>query len=180
MTRIAPRRALVPCLLGLCALAACVVNLSFNYTVSNQPVQQVTTGNSINSAIAVDLSGQSDIQQHAGNIQSLDLDSLQLIIASVASDNSVETVTGTLSLRPSGVTDNSQDVLVGSLNAFAITANNSVTLQGSPALNAFALQTVQGSEKFQAIISGSTTGGQTADFTVNVTLSMTMAYNTGL
>ena len=180
MIRWNPRRALVPCVVSLAALAACVVNLDFTFTESGQAVQAVETSNVLDSAISIDLSAQPDIQSHAGSIQSLAINSLDLTVTAVQSDNSVATVTGTLSVRPDGATDASQDVLVGALDAFPIQVNSGVHLLGSPALDAFALATAKGSLRFKAIIHGTTTGGQTADFAVDLKLSMSMGYDAGL
>ena len=78
MNRSNARRALVPCLLGLAALAACVVNLDFAYAVSARPVLFTATTNSIDSAIAIDFSQQPDIQAHKGSIQSLSLGAVDM------------------------------------------------------------------------------------------------------
>jgi len=177
MTRSSARRALVPSALGLAVLTACVVNLDFSYTISGQAVQALETSNTINSAIVIDFSGQPDIQAHKSSIESLSLTALDMTVSAVQTDNTIETVTGTLSLRPDGATDASQDVLVGSLTAFPITLGSGIHLVGSSALDAFALATVQGTERCTAIISGTTTGGFTADFSVDLQLTMSMGYD---
>jgi len=174
------RRPLIPAALALVALAACVVNLDFDYTVTGQAVQAVETSNTINAAIPINLAAQPDIQQHAGNITSLTLSSLTLTVSAVQPDNTVATITGSLSLRPSGVTDNSQDVFVGALTAYPIAVGSGVQLLGTPALDTFALATIKGSGQFQAIITGDTTGGPTADFAVDIQLSMSMGYDSSL
>jgi hypothetical protein len=173
-------RAILPALGALALLAACVVNLDFTYTVAGEPVQAVDATTTLSALLPVDFAGQSDIQAHKGSIDSLSLNALDLTVSAVQSDNTITTVTGTLALRPDGVTDASQDVLVGSLTNYAITVGSTVHLVGSPALDAFALNTVKGSGRFSCVINGSTTGGLTADFAIDVTLTMSMGYDSGL
>ncbi len=181
MTRSTFRRATVPSLFALAALTACVVNLNFTYAVTGQAVHAVETTNTINSAVAIDLTKQSDIQAHKANIQDLTIGSVDMTISAVQSDNTIATVTGTLVLRPDGgAADGSQDVLVGALTAFPITQGSSIHLLGTPALDAFALSTVKGTGLCSAFIKGSTTGGMTADFAVDLKLSLSMAYDAGL
>jgi hypothetical protein len=181
MTRSIFRRAAVPSLFALAALTACVVNLDFTYAITGQAVHAVETTNTINSAVAIDLTKQSDIQAHKSNIQSISLNAVDMTVSAVQTDSTIETVTGSLSLRPDGgATDGSQDVLVGALTAFPITQGSSIHLVGSPALDAFALATVKGSGLCSAIIKGSTTGGLTADFAVDLKMSISMAYDAGL
>ena len=180
MSRSLAKSARVPAVLALAAIAACVVNLDFNYTQANQVVQATATNNQISTTVLVDLSNQPDIQAHASSIESLSLNNLTLTITAVQSDNSIQSVTGSLYLRPSTATDASQDVLVGALNNFSVAANSTVTVTGSAALDAFALSTVKGSRKFYAVISGTVTGGATADFTADVAVSCSMGYDTGI
>jgi hypothetical protein len=173
-------RRLLPLAL-LLGVAACVINLNFDIP-RTLVVDAPLTSSSISQTFPVDLSQQSEVQQHKDSIDSLNLDSLDLVITNV--DTTVNTVTsiqtGTVSLRPDGATDATRDVPVGTLTNFAITANNSAHLKGSQQLDSFLLSTVKGSGKFSVVVSGTTTGSSPAKFTLTATLHAAMGYNTGI
>jgi FtsP/CotA-like multicopper oxidase with cupredoxin domain len=154
------------------AVAACVVNLSFTYPKSGVVVA-ITDQTSVNQAIPIDLSTQAEVQAHKANVQDLTLDSLDATVTAVASGSGV-TITGKMWLRPDGATDASKDVLVGALNAVPVSANSTVHLVGSPALDALVLSTIKGNGKATALIIGASTG--TANFTLDLKLHLSMAY----
>jgi hypothetical protein len=175
------RRLTVPSLFAVAALAACVVDLNFSYTQSGLVVDTATAGNAIDTTVPVDLSGQSDISSHLGNIQSLTLNTMDITIVSVQSDNTAATVAGNVYLRADAATDAAGDVLVGTIGSptpFAISANATAHFTGNPALDAFVLATAKGSRKFKVVIKGTTTGGTKAHFTVNVAVAMSLGYGT--
>jgi flagellar hook assembly protein FlgD len=167
--------------LGLAAAAAvvaCTVNLSFTYSKTGTVV--AFTGASVNQALPIDLSTQKEVQDHKGNVEDLTLDSLVATVSAVNAGNNVTSISGKLTLRPDGATDGSQDVLVGTLTNFAITQNSSVTLQGSPALDALVLSTIKGSGKATAYVVGTATGSSTpvtGNFTLDLALHLSMAYS---
>jgi hypothetical protein len=161
----------------LLAVAACAVDIAFDMT-KDFAVDSAGAG-SINSVVAVDLLQYKEVQDHKANVQALRLDSVDAKITTVATNNKATTVSGTMSLRPSGAADASQDVAVGTLTNVAIAVGTTVHLPGSPALDAFLLKQLKGDGKFSAIISGTVVGGE-AHLTLNAVLHSSMSYSTGL
>lgn len=172
MPRLAPRL-----LLGLaacCALAACVVSLSFDFDQAG--VNVVFSGTSVNTSVPIDLSTQPDIQAHKANVQSISLNSADLTVTAVGAGNNATAISGTLALRPDGATDASHDVSVGTITNYAISTTTApYHLVGSPALDAFILATIKGSGKATALISGTSTGGS-GNFTLDLKLHLSMDY----
>ncbi|MBS2021406.1 MAG: hypothetical protein JST92_03285 [Deltaproteobacteria bacterium] len=162
-------------LLILGAAVACTFNITFD---QDKSITVDANGTALSQVQAIDLSTQPDVQAHKANVKSLDLNQAILTITAVDALNTWATVTGSVALRPDGLTDSSQDVAVGSLTNFAITQGNTVTLQGSTALDAFVLNAVKGTGKFQIVITGSTTGGQVGKFTIDAKLKLAMEYET--
>lgn len=164
-------------LLALAPLAACVVNLSFN--MDKQFELTSTQSGTVSQTQTVNLSDYTAITDHKGNIKSLDFESATITISSVNSGTTATKVSGTLSLRASGAaTDGSQDVLVGTLTDFALTANNSVKLPGNAALDTFLLTQVQGAGSFSAILSGTVDGA--TNIVVDVNVSASVGYDSGV
>lgn|GEM_PF-6212688 len=181
MNRSQARRLTVPSLFVVAALAACVVDLNFSYTQSGLVVDTATAGNAIDTTVPVDLSGQSDISSHLGNIQSLSLNTMDITVVSLQSDNTVATLAGSVYLRDDSGQGSSNDVLVGTIGSptpFAISANATAHFTGNAALDAFVLKVAKGSRKFNVVIKGTTTGGTQAHFTVNVAVAMSLGYGT--
>ena len=172
-------------LLGIAVVAtvaACVVNLSFTYPKPGVAVK--FTGATMSQEVPIDLSTQAEVAAHKNNVQDLTLDSLDATVVAVGSGNQVTTITGNVKLRPdAGPTDGSKDVQVGTLTAVSVTVGTKVHLVGTPALDALVLSTIKGSGKATAIIAGSVTtssGAGTAstvgDFTLDLALHLSMAY----
>jgi len=176
MTRRSLRTALV--MLGLCTLAACIVNLSFDMQ-KVVAVQSQPGVSSVSQSQLVNLSDYQEINDHKSSIKSLDLDSADVVVASLNADNKATTVTGTLKLRKSLSDPPANDVLVGSLTNFSLAVNSKVNLPGSPALDAFLLQQLQTAGSFYVIVDGNIDQAP-ADLVLNVTLHASLGYDTGL
>lgn len=176
MTRRTFRIALVT--LGLCTLAACIVNLSFDMqkTIAVQSQAGVA---SVSQSQLVNLSDYSEINDHKDSIKSLDLDSADVTVATVNPANKATTVTGTVKLRKVLTDPPANDVAVGSLTNFSLAQGTTVKLPGSPALDAFLLQQLQTAGSFYVIIDGSLDQAP-ADLVLNVTLHASLGYDTGL
>src|SRR5471030_1527623 len=145
--------------LGLIPLAACVVNLSFDMN-KQFPINSTASG-SISQTQTVTLSDYSAINDHKGNIKSLDLDSADVTVTTVNAGTTATKVSGTLSLRASTApSDGSQDVLVGTLTNVPIAVGSKVTLPGTPSLDAFLLAEVQSAGTFTAIFNGTVDGAK--------------------
>lgn len=165
----------------LLGVAACVINLNFDiprsFAVDAEPILQGT----FTQSFPVDFSQQAEVQQHKGSIDSLSFESLDLSVTSVGGANTLNQInSATLALRPDGATDASKDVPVGTLTNFAIAPATKQTLKGSPALDAFMLQTVKGSGKFSIIFTATTGTGNAAHFVLATTLHAGLGYNTGI
>jgi hypothetical protein len=155
-------------------IAACTVNLSFTYPKNGVTVV-IQDKTSVNQAIPIDLSTQSEVSAHKNNVKDLTLDSLVAAVTAVTPGTGTGvTITGKMWLRPDGATDASKDVLVGALNAVPVTVGSKVHLAGSPALDALVLSTIKGSGRATALIIGTST--DTATFTLDLALHLSMSY----
>lgn len=161
---------------SLAALAACVVNLGFDMPQTLH-IRAAQSG-AISQMQAIDLNSYKEVQDHKGSVKSLSFDSADAVVTTVTSSSNSH-LTGKISLRKStDPTNGSADVPVGSLINVAITQGSAVHLPGSPALDAFLLNELQGDGKFSAVVSGNLDGA--ADFVLTVTVHASMGYDTGL
>ncbi len=171
-------------LVFLLGLAACVINLNFDvprtFTVDVAPIATGT----FSQEFPVDFSGQAEVQQHKGSIDSLSFESMDLTVTQVntsAGNNTLTVITsGSIALRPDGATDASKDVAVGTLSNFTIVVGTTAHLKGSPALDAFLLQAVKGTGKFAIELTATTGSGNQAHFVLQSTLHAGLGYNTGI
>jgi hypothetical protein len=176
MNRRAFRTALVT--LGLCTLAACIVNLSFDMP-QTFTVQTVPGVISLSQTQHVVLSNYKEINDHKNNIKSLDLDSADVTVTKVYSDNAATLVNGSVQLKRNAADPNETPVAVGTLTNFSVTANRTVRLPGSPAVDAFLLQQLQSAGSFDVIVVG-TVDNAPIHIDLVVTLHASLGYDTGL
>src|SRR2546426_10844725 len=145
--RTPPRLALAA--VGLVAIAACVVNLSFDM---NQPglVLQTQSSGAVSQSILVALNSYPDVSSHQKDIQSLDLDAVDATITSVNSPaNQAQKLQLTLALRKDLSDPPANDVKIGDLANFLVVPNSTRRIQGNPAVDAFLLERFQnGGEVF--------------------------------
>jgi hypothetical protein len=162
----------------VCAgLAACVVNLSFDMRKSLQAAS--ASGNVVDETVEIDLFEYEEVQQHWDSIESISLDSADARIATVRKGGESVHFAGKLSVRAEGApADGSQDVLVGNIPAIAVVSGNAVHLTGSPELDQFLLQTLRGSGRFIAVVSGQSNAEMDCD--VDLTIRASIAYDAGL
>src|SRR6266478_356376 len=160
----------------LAALAACVVNLSFDM---DQPgIALVTSAaGAASTSTLVDLGNSNDIRTHRSDIRSLDLESADVTITDVKPDNLASFLSGTLTLRKD-LGDPSTEVKVGDLQNFQVIKNSVRHIKGNPAVDAFLLERLNDGGKFYAIMSGTTDG--LTDIVLDVLLHASMGYETGL
>src|SRR6266478_5876782 len=174
--RTPPRLALAA--VGLVAIAACVVNLSFDM---NQPglVLQTQSSGAVSQSILVDLNSYPDVSSHQKDIQSLDLDAVDATITSVNSPaNQAQKLQLTLALRKDLSDPPANDVKIGDLANFLVVPNSTRRIQGNPAVDAFLLERFQNGGKFFLIVSGATDNA--TDIVLDVNLHASMASDTGL
>ena len=176
MNRRALRTALVT--LGLCTLAACIVNLSFDMP-QTFTVQTASGVKSLSQTQHVVLSSYKEINDHKNNIKSLDLDSADVTVTKVYSDNAATVLTGSVQLKKNAADLTETPVVVGQLTNFPLTLNSTVRLPGSPAIDAFLLQQLQSAGSFDVIIDGSINSAP-AHLDLTVLMHASLGYDTGL
>jgi hypothetical protein len=159
------------------ALAACVVNLSFDMDQSNLALMADVPG-SISQNALVDLGNYADIRAHKSDIRSLDLDYADVTITALNPGNQATTLNATVSLRKNYYDSPDQDLLVGNLQAFVVQKNGTRRLQGNPQIDAFLLDRLHDGGKFYLLVNGATDAK--TDIVLDVNLHASMAYDTGL
>jgi len=173
------RRASARLALVAIALAACVVNLSFDMDQSGLAIMAPSAG-SLSQSVLVDLGSYNDVRSHQKDIRSLDLEYADVTITDIRPANAATTLSLTVSLRKSLTDPPATDVTVkvGDLQNFMVALNNNRRVVGNPELDAFLLDRLHDGGKFYVVLSG-TTDGKT-DLVVDVNLHASMGYETGL
>ncbi|HUJ24618.1 MAG TPA: hypothetical protein VLW85_01265 [Myxococcales bacterium] len=166
--------------LGLCTLAACVVNIAIDMQ-KNIAVQTQAGITSIDQQQAINLNDYPDYTAHKGNIKSLDLDSADVTVASVdPSNKATKVISGSLKLRQNCTDSPANDIIVGTqLSNFSLAANSTIKLPGSPELDTFLMNQVNGAGTFCVIVDGSIDAAP-VNVTLSVTLHASLGYDTGL
>ena len=160
----------------LAALAACVVNLSFDMDQPGIALVTSAAGPASTSTL-VDLGNSNDIRTHRNDIRSLDLESVDVFITEVKQGNLAQNLNGTLTLRKD-LGDPSTEVKLGDLQNFQVVAQSWKRIKGNPAVDAFLLERLHDGGKFYAIMSGTTDGA--TNIVLDVLLHASMGYETGL
>ncbi|HEY4729720.1 MAG TPA: hypothetical protein VIH41_01225 [Myxococcales bacterium] len=173
------RRASARLALVAIALAACVVNLSFDMDQSGLEILAPSSG-SLSQTVLVDLGSYNDVRAHQKDIKSLDLESVDVTITEIRLANAATTLSLTVSLRKSLTDPPASDVTVkvGDLQNFTVMQSATRRVVGNPELDAFLLDRLHDGGKFYVVLSG-TTDGKT-DLVVDVNLHASMGYETGL
>ena len=165
--------------LGLCTLAACVVNIAIDMQ-KNIVIQTDAVTTSVNQTQTISLNDYPDYVNHKQNVKSLDLDSADVTVASVDPSNKATKVSGSLKLRQNCSDNPANDVTVGTpLSNFPLTVNSTIKLPGSPELDTFLMNQVNGSGTFCVVVSGNIDAAP-VDVTLSVTLHASLGYDTGL
>ena len=179
------KRFLVPLVL-LAGIAACVINLNFDVAqtlnVTDVPLPPLALPKAL--PIPIDLSQQSEVQQHKSSIDSFALDSMDLAVLQVNPSNNVTSISGSIAFRAeTAPTDGSQDVALGNFT-LPVTATGTAHLQGNHAVDSLLVNAVKGSGKLSVIlkVTGVTpqSASNNADFALKTTLHMALGYNTGI
>jgi hypothetical protein len=173
------RRASARLALVAIALAACVVNLSFDMDQSGLDILAPSQG-SLSQSVLVDLGGYNEVRAHQKDITSLDLEYVDVTITDIRQANAATTLSLTVSLRKSLTDPPASDVTVkvGDLQNFTVMQSATRRVVGNPELDAFLLDRLHDGGKFYVVLSG-TTDGKT-DLVVDVNLHASMGYETGL
>jgi len=173
------RRASARLALVAIALAACVVNLSFDMDQSGLDILAPSSG-SLSQTVLVDLGSYNDVRAHQKDIKSLDLEYVDVTITDKRPANAATTLSLTVSLRKSLTDPPASDVTVkvGDLQNFTVMQSATRRVVGNPELDAFLLDRLHDGGKFYVVLSG-TTDGKT-DLVVDVNLHASMGYETGL
>ena len=162
---------------GLAGLSACVVNLSFERDQPNVALVSPAQGSATQSLL-VNLGNYREVTEHKDNIKSLDLDYVDVTITRVNAANTAKVLNGTLALRRQLADPPASDVKVGDLVNFAVTVNNTVRIQGNPALDAFLLEQLHNGGTFYVIANGTVDGA--ADMVLDLNLHASIGYDTGM
>jgi hypothetical protein len=179
--RTATRTALVT--MGLLSLAACIVNLSFDMQ-KTVPVKTQSGGTIAEQSVLVNLNDYQEIRDHKDNIDSFSFDSVDAKVTTINPANTATHVSGTLALRQT-LTDTTHDVPVGQLSAVSIVLNQTTTIKGNPALDAFLLQQIKSAGTggsagtFYAVLTNGSVNGA-ADLVLSLTLHVSIGYNAGV
>jgi hypothetical protein len=173
------RRASARLALVAIALAACVVNLSFDMDQSGLDILAPSQG-SLSQSVLVDLGSYNDVRAHQKDITSLDLEYVDVTITGIRPANAATTLALTVSLRKSLTDPPASDVTVkvGDLQNVTVKQSETRRVVGNPELDAFLLDRLHDGGKFYVVLSG-TTDGKT-DLVVDVNLHASMGYETGL
>jgi hypothetical protein len=159
---------------SLCfALAACVVNLSFDLDQPGLLLQTPGQG-SFSTSILIDLGNSSDVRAHQKDIRSLDLEYVDLTITGKGMNNAATMLSATLWLQRQ---PGEQMVKIGDLQNFPV-VNGTRRLSGNPELDAFLLERLHDGGKFYFVATG-TTDNRT-DLVMDVNMHASMGYETGL
>lgn len=172
------RRAFPAALAGLCTLAACVVNLSFDMQKSIA-VATAGTATSLSQTQLVNLSDYKEIQDHKDSIKSLSLDSMDVTVQAVNPANRARVVNGSMLVRKTLNDPAETPIPVGALTNFNLTPNYSVRLPGSPALDTFLFQQLQSGGTFYVVVQGNIDQAP-ADVVLSITMHSSIGYETGL
>jgi type IV secretory pathway ATPase VirB11/archaellum biosynthesis ATPase len=173
------RRASARLALAAIALAACVVNLSFDMDQPGLDILAPQAG-SLSQNVLVDLGSNNDVRAHQNDIKSLDLEYVDVTITDVRLANAATTLSLTVSLRKNVTDPPATDVTVkvGDLQSFPVMQSATRRVAGNPEIDAFLLDRLHDGGKFYVVLSG-TTDGKT-DVVVDVNLHASMGYETGL
>lgn len=157
------------------ALAACVVNLSFDMdqrglTLTGDVSQPLAQN------VLVDLDKYPDVHSHRSDIESIDLDSADVTITSV-NQGMGATLELSLSLRKTLDDPPENDVQLGTLSNFVVMISGTRHIRGNPAIDAFLLERLRDGGTFFLVISG--TADRQIDLVLDVDLHASMAYDTG-
>src|SRR4051812_8686425 len=163
---------------GLLALTACVVNLSFDMLQTGLPLQAPGAGAvSLQPPVLIDLGSYSEVRDHQKDIESLDLESVDVTITSIKAANLAQTLSLGLSVQKD-LQDPSTNVKIGDIDPFTARLNATRKLQGNPSLDAFLLERLHDGGKFYLLIAGTT--DDRTDIALDANLHASMGYNSGL
>jgi hypothetical protein len=185
------RRGLKSLLLGLVFIAAC---LTFGFSVTSKNSANVMFDSStIDQAFPFDLSTNSDIKSHLSNLSSISVNSATITVASLGTDNTVTSVSGSLTLLPAGAALDagcSGGTFVGSITNFAITsgASYTVVVDGGSALDQYMQTLLKGPNGDGGTLAGAAVicgtamgalpdGGVIGDFTLDLNVVYNVNYN---
>jgi hypothetical protein len=172
--RTAPRLALV-----WIALAACVVNLSFDMNQPGRVLQAPAAGPLLPESVLVDLGNSPDVRAHQKDITSLELEYVDVTITEIKQPgNAATNLSLTVALRKDMQDPPANDVIVGDVPNFTVQPNGTRRIAGNSQADAFLLDRLHDGGKFYVMLTG-TTDGKT-DLVLDVNLHASMGYESGL
>jgi len=157
---------------GLVVLAGCSKEIDFSLPATFN-VNSAGTPATYNYVQQIDLAAQApDAWSHKDKVKDLSLVDVEGTVLSMFTP--ATTGSGTVALRPDGVTNNLSDVTLGTYTNKPISNGASIVITLVPAALTIVNDALQGNGKFQVVASGSTAAA--ANFTVQVTLHMKLNY----
>ncbi len=166
--------------LALLALSACAPGPTDQFDFVQSTSVQLAAADTA-WTLPVDLSRTRATSQYAGwtpllpdpEIHQFWIDSISLQIGLTGADNAAGRLSGTVALRPADATDDSRDVVVGSLDALTIGHGVKATFSSSPAIDAFLLPLAKSGPAARLVLKELSHQTQPADFALNVEIKMT-------
>jgi len=171
-----PRNRNILASLGLLALIACSINVSFDI---NKDFVADATGTSLETIVTVNLSDYQAVKDNKDKLEGLSIGAADLTITEVRSTNKATSVSGTAELRAVGSSPGGTgNVVLGTITNFEIRQGATLKIPGNKDVDAFLLRQIKSTGTFEAVIKGTTTGGE-AHVTINAKLHMDLLANTG-
>jgi hypothetical protein len=161
---------LAAALISAAALAAC--GGSVNFEVSKTFAVDTGSGStSWSGEQLVDLRAEArDAWDQRSKLDTIEVKGASAVIDDLGFNHASASGSGTVSFRPDGATDASQDVLVGSWSNVPFGVGQQITLTPSSQLDDFVTSAFKKTGRFTVVASGQTDDGQRADFTFTATV----------
>lgn len=156
-----PTRALLAAVPVL-ALSACAATVPFD--LEREVPLQCDAG-TYETTEVVDLSSEPELWDRRDQIDALSVEKVRAEVVAVGAGNTAKAASLSVAFRPDGApADGSGDVVLGAFESLPLTVGSSVELAGSPAVDRFLSEVLNGTGRFTAVVSSSVDG--TADVTL--------------
>ena len=133
-------------------LAACTAVVPVDL---RREVRLESPGGAFSAQQEIDLTTVSAVWSRRDDVDAISVDELQATVTWVGAGHQAAAVSLAIAFRPEGApADGSRDVQAGTLDHLPFQVGSAVTLQGTPALDAFLLEALHGSGRFTAVASG--------------------------
>ena len=167
-------------LLALIAAAASGCELHSLFDLDRAVEIDETRSQSVDLLLQLDLAegGKPGVGQD-GSPSAISLDSADVTVSQVdtsAGTNEASALAGTLSLRPAGASDDSSDVVLGSLAGLSLKQGATASLKGTPDSAALLLAAHRAGGRFQLVCNLTLPGGRSAHVVLFISLHLAAGY----